>query len=163
MGSSSTTLAERLVRLLPRLRSRLAKRTPDADDATQDVMVRALRYSEGFDESRPLWPWVRRIADRVVVDRSLRAAKEPLAGEFDDPVDESSTGERESEEVVERLLAGLRTIERDVLVAFHVQEHSVGEIARSMGLPEGTVRSHLSRARKKLAGLGREGRTKNER
>jgi RNA polymerase sigma-70 factor (ECF subfamily) len=54
-------------------------------------------------------------------------------------------------EQVERMLVPLSPVEREVLLRFHQREESVAEIARALALPEGTVKSHLSRARHKLA------------
>ena len=49
------------------------------------------------------------------------------------------------------MLEHLDTTEREALVRFHARGESVREIATSLGLPEGTVKSHLHRARQKLA------------
>ena len=62
----------------------------------------------------------------------------------------------ENRELVARLLDGLSRNERDVLIRFHCHEESILEIARSLGKPEGTVKSLLHRARRKLAEGGRK-------
>jgi DNA-directed RNA polymerase specialized sigma24 family protein len=51
------------------------------------------------------------------------------------------------------VLAVLRPLEREVLLRFHQNMESVREIALATDMPEGTVKSHLSRARRRLAEL----------
>jgi RNA polymerase sigma-70 factor (ECF subfamily) len=51
------------------------------------------------------------------------------------------------------LLAGLEPIERTVLLCFHRDGRPVAAIARELRLPVGTVKSHLSRGRSRLAAL----------
>lgn len=51
-------------------------------------------------------------------------------------------------------LAALSDIQRDVVTLFYLQERSVRDVAAMLDLPEGTVKSHLHRARLVLAGMG---------
>jgi RNA polymerase sigma-70 factor (ECF subfamily) len=48
---------------------------------------------------------------------------------------------------LERRLERLPDVQREVITSFYLQEKSVGEVARMLDLPEGTVKSHLHRAR----------------
>lgn len=57
---------------------------------------------------------------------------------------------REDAALLRRELAFLSSAYRDIVVAYYLQDCSVGEIARRLGLPEGTVKSKLFRARQKL-------------
>ena len=54
-------------------------------------------------------------------------------------------------DTVEELLGRLSPVEREVMVRFHQREQLIVEIARELRTPEGTVKSHLHRARRKLA------------
>jgi RNA polymerase sigma factor (sigma-70 family) len=58
--------------------------------------------------------------------------------------------EREFEELVEGQLQRLSHVERAVLVLYHQEERTYEQIALALGLPIGTVRTHLHRGRKKL-------------
>jgi RNA polymerase sigma-70 factor (ECF subfamily) len=51
---------------------------------------------------------------------------------------------------VERELARLPLVEREVLTLFYLQELSLGDVAEVLGVPVGTVKSRLFRARKLL-------------
>ncbi len=51
----------------------------------------------------------------------------------------------------ERLLANLPEEQREIIVLFYLQERSIEDVAAMLDLPEGTVKSHLHRARKAMA------------
>lgn len=153
-----------LARALPRLRGILARRGRvaglEAEDVAQEVAVRALRYRARFDERRGLWPWLRRLAERVLLDQRAALARRVGAGTALDPdASPARAGEAEldADEELAHLLAPLARVEREVLLRFHRDGQAVRAIAAALGLPEGTVKSHLSRARRRLAGLGDKG------
>jgi RNA polymerase sigma factor (sigma-70 family) len=63
--------------------------------------------------------------------------------------------ESEFQELVEGQLQRLSQVERAVLVLYHQEERTYEQIALALGLPIGTVRTHLHRGRKKLReGIG---------
>jgi len=157
-------LEERLASALPRLRAHVARssrRVPgvDPDDVAQEVVARALRYRATYDARRELWPWLRRVAEHVLIRQRAAGSRHPQPLAEHEPAAPEPVLEGESREEVARLLAGLKPIERDVLVRFHVRLESVREIARALGLREGTVKSHLSRARRRVAELPEPGDT----
>lgn len=149
-------LEERLIGALPRLRAHLASKRGrvsgcELDDVAQEVITRALRYRESFDATRALWPWLRRMADLVLLDQHSAEARRPALSDELDPTAPEETVTLDARDEVERLLAQLPAREREVLVRFHQLEQSVRMIAEAMRLPQGTVKSHLSRARRRLA------------
>lgn len=142
---------------LPRLRGllrRLAGATGDVDDLVQEVWLRAQRYRASFDPDRSLQGWLATTAYRVFLDQRARDGRAPTpAGDASEAWlarPESDPAERER---VELLLAALRPVERDVLLRFHRDRHTLAEIAQALRMPEGTVKSHLHRARARLAGI----------
>ena len=52
-----------------------------------------------------------------------------------------------------RCLAALPDVQREVITLFYLQEKSVKDVADLLDLPEGTVKSHLHRARRALAAM----------
>ena len=137
---------------LPKLRALLLKLAPasEVDDLVQDVIARALRYRESFDNERPLGPWLAKTALHAYLDQR---AKQQREGPVESPRDRAAEPDWsvEQREVVAHLLSKLEPIEREVLVRFHQHGESVREIAAAIGLPPGTIKSHLHRARKRLA------------
>jgi RNA polymerase sigma-70 factor (ECF subfamily) len=141
----------------PRVRSYLARLIPrtEVDDLVQETLTRAWRYRAGFDSGKELGPWLRATALRVALDHRARKQREPAtAGLEQEPVARPVDSADELEEVG-ALLARLDATEREVLVRFHRLGHGVAEIAAALRLPVGTVKSHLHRARRKLAREGR--------
>lgn len=143
--------------LLGFLRRLLGREAAEADDLGQEVAARALTYRGAFEAGRPLGPWLRRTALRVVIDHRTRVSRMPAgaeqAQERADPA--SSPAERSAlRDEVEHLLGQLSEIERRVLLLFHRDGASTAEIARDLDLPVGTVKSHLHRARRQLASRG---------
>ena len=59
----------------------------------------------------------------------------------------------EEKRLLGRALSELSPSERRAVDLFYSQGLSVGAAAREMGVPAGTVKSHLHRARRKLAAL----------
>jgi RNA polymerase sigma-70 factor (ECF subfamily) len=146
-------LRERLRDEAPRLRAfvvRLFGRADaDAEDVAQETLSKAWRYRAAFDAGRELGPWLRAAALRVFLDHRERKAREPegLETEPAAPARDSVA----SRDALEHGLAVLSGIERDVLLRFHRGQESIAEISKRLSMPEGTVKSHLHRARRKLA------------
>lgn len=147
------SLEERLVGELPGLRAylrRVAGAGCDVEDMLQEVAARALKYAHAFDHERALGPWLRGLALRVVLDHRERARRAPHALEHAPESSERNLEHVEHRDDVARLLSKLPAVERDVLVRFHARGESVREISDALGMPEGTVKSHLHRARRRL-------------
>jgi RNA polymerase sigma-70 factor (ECF subfamily) len=155
-SGGSEPLEEELARLLPRLKGQLARsgrgvQGLEAEDLAQEVAARALRHRGRFDRARALWPWLRKLAQRVLFDQRAASARRRAREVALEAEPAARVTDGDGREEVERLLAPLSAREREVLLRFHVQEESVATIAAALALPEGTVKSCLSRARRKLA------------
>lgn len=130
----------------------------DADDAAQDAFLAALVKLEQYDASRPFGPWLMRIVANAATDRGRRRRvrrAEPLdeglvaGGQRPDVVAEREVlGER-----LRQALAELPERRRIAVVLFDVEGYSHAEIAGILGMPEGTVRSEVFHARRRLRTL----------
>jgi RNA polymerase sigma-70 factor (ECF subfamily) len=124
----------------------------DAEDATQDVFVRAFRYLDHWDATRPLRPWLMTIAANRCRTRLSKRTKTPVAMEHaheiagDNPVRSLDLAEE-----LQRGLGELRDDYRLCFLLFYEQQLSVQEVAATLECPEGTVKTWLYRARKFLA------------
>ena len=152
-GGRSDPYSELLTDAIPSLRA-YARRligtasVVDAEDLVQEVLTRALRYRANFDPERPVLPWLKRMTLHTYIDLRARRDAEALPDEPAAPHTLDAMAEREA---VEKLLEPLSELERSILTRFHSRAESIREIAADLGLPEGTVKSHLHRARRKAA------------
>lgn len=162
---SAKSLEQGLEACLPRLSGHFRGQGPtsgaEAEDLAQEVALRALRHRDSFDPQRALWPWLKRLARNVRADHFRRAAREEqrLAGEeLPAGVEAQTTSRRvahtaalEARDELTRALTRLSPLERDILLRFHERGDSIAAISQALGHPEGTIKSHLHRARRRLA------------
>src|SRR5213593_1436220 len=130
----------------------------DPDDAAQDGMLSALLKLEQYDPRRPFGPWLLRIVANAATDRRRRRTVRRV-----DPLDPGlvAGGARPDRTAERRALAqGLREAlaelperRRIAVVLFDVEGYSHAEIADVLGIPEGTVRSEVFHARRRLRAL----------
>jgi RNA polymerase sigma-70 factor (ECF subfamily) len=151
-----------------RLAYTLLRDPAEADSLTQDVFVKAFRALPDFKGDAAFETWLTRIAINAVRDvvrrrrpvvsfGDLRGAGEEDGPEIParlDPADGTSP-ERDllSREIRRRIadaLVALSPRQRAVFVMKHYEERSIAEIGAATGLDEGTIKSHLFRATRKL-------------
>jgi RNA polymerase sigma-70 factor (ECF subfamily) len=138
----------------PRLVGYLTVLTGSADDAeeiAQDAFAQALRHwSKVRDYDQPT-AWLYRVATRLAISRGRRAtvARRGLTrlravpqDRVEHPVDDRVD--------LDAALATLPVEQRAVLLLHHVHDLPVKEVARRLGIAEGTVKSRLARARAAL-------------
>ena len=124
-------------------------------DATQDVFVVVHRRLDEFEGRSQLRTWIIGICRRVASDyrRRPRAQREVITGasEIERLVDTKSAaavGEQtQRAELARALLDRLPEEQREVFILFELEQLSGEEIAAELGIPVGTVRSRLRRAR----------------
>jgi RNA polymerase sigma-70 factor (ECF subfamily) len=132
----------------------------DAEDVTQESLVRALRGIRGFDPERPLRPWLLGIAANRCRTALARRRRLPTAVDsIDEPGVEDAPPPLDHDELRVELQRGLEKLRPDyrlVFTLYHEQELSYDDIARTLGRPLGTIKIWLHRARLELAAhLGR--------
>ena len=147
-----------------RMLVRLTGRRDGIDDLAQDVFLRLFRALPGFRNEALVSTYLYRITVNVAQDEWKRRRRvdrthvsisdESTAWEdrleHPGPNPEQGLEEREFQQLVEEHLMRLSTVERAVLVLYHQEERSYEQIAGTLGLPIGTVRTHLHRGRKKM-------------
>ncbi|MGC1273455.1 MAG: sigma-70 family RNA polymerase sigma factor [Planctomycetaceae bacterium] len=133
-------------------------RREDAEDVAQDVFLRTFRSLHRWDSGRPLTPWLAAIAAnrcRTALDRRSRL---PFSTAMSEQVAAPPAGAAELAEELQFALQQLRPDYRRCFELFYQREMSVIEVSERLGVPEGTVKTWLHRARKELADhLGRRG------
>lgn len=135
---------------LNRLRNR-----EDAEDVSQQTLVRAVRHLRHWDSKRPLRPWVQAIA--INRCRTHLSQRNHQTRTFDPSIDMSGPEHRmltlDLAEELELALGKIRDEYRNCFILFHQQELSITRVAEIMKCPEGTVKTWLHRARRELAEL----------
>ena len=132
---------------------RMLGQRQDAEDASQETFLRVLRNLHRWDAARDFEPWLLAIAGNrcrtALATRKRRPAAEALADQIADG-EPDHRGARQLAEEVDLALADVRDDYRQAFVLFHEHELSYGEIAESMGVPLGTVKTWVHRARREL-------------
>ena len=133
---------------------RLGVRDADRDDLVSEVFVRVHRELDRYDESRPIRPWLFAFAARVASDhrRLARHRREVLGDEAHEepssmPLPDRALESSEAKRLVDRALDELDLDKRAVFVLHDLDETPVPEIARALGIAEGTAYSRLRAAR----------------
>jgi len=159
------------------LAARLLGDGEEARDVAQEVFLQVYRTLGRFEGRSSLKTWIYRIVvnqchnrrrfwhrrgrDREeALDEGLAAPDRFGGGAWQaSPYQQAVAGERARK--VQRALLGLRFDQRTVLVLREIEGLSCEEVAGALGIPEGTVKSRLSRAREalreKLLGVIEEG------
>jgi len=137
----------------------IARNASDAEDAAQDGFVKAWRALGRFREGAPFRPWLLQIVANEARNRrrsagrranlALRAATEELSGgAAPSPEATLLSGEQRSE-----LLAAVDELpeeQRTVVALRYFLGLSEHEVAETLGVPQGTVKSRTARALERL-------------
>ncbi|HEX9973677.1 MAG TPA: sigma-70 family RNA polymerase sigma factor [bacterium] len=155
------TLVEEHQRLVSHIVFRMIPKHADQEDICQDVFIQIYQNLGSFKFESKLSTWIARIAYNRCINY-LEKKKTPL---FDDLSPEEETIETQSEDSIapdtftehqdrsSRLQVEIDKLPiqyRSILTLYHLDEMKYNEIAEITGLPEGTVKSYLFRARKQL-------------
>ena len=141
-------------KLMFRVAFSVLRHRQDAEDVAQEAFVRAHRSFHQLRDRERFRAWLVRTTWRLAIDH-LRTAKRRVAREQLHALNASSTtddtaaaSERASQlwEAIDALPEKLRI----VVVLASMDGHDMAEVAALLGVPEGTVKSRLFMARKKL-------------
>lgn len=127
-----------------------------ADELTSETFAQAFEHRQSYDRNRPdARPWLYAIAHNLLrhhyrdEERGLRVyarrGVDPMLPAFDSRLD--SVGSVLADTELADALAELTRQERDVLLLIAWAELDYKEVAEALGIPVGTVRSRLNRAR----------------
>lgn len=141
---------------------RMVQQPEDTRELSQDVFLRVFQRLHQFRFESSLATWIGRIAFSVA-SRHLRRKRLPIVDLGDDdaaeaPIERIGDGfdlQQQSERVdllghLARVLEGLPPLQRTLVTLYHLDELPIADIAAITDLPEGTIKSHLFRARLKL-------------
>lgn len=137
-----------------------AQASDEAEDVAQEAFVAAYDKRSSFRRGEPFRPWLYRIAVNRCLDRLRSESRRPALLEIEsvpepslsggDPVEALLT--EEGEKLLSAAVAALPPKLRAVFLLRHLDDLSYEEIAAAVGVPLGTVKTHLFRARAQLRG-----------
>ena len=154
-------LVRRHTRVIYTLALRTLGMELDAEDAVQEIFLKAYRGLDRFDSDRRFFPWLYSIAVNHL--RSIRRRPAfrnrsetlPLSEELlpapDTLEPEQQAMAAATRDLVTIALGRLRPIQRRVFLLRQTQGLSTAETSELLNLPENTIKTHLRRAREKVA------------
>jgi RNA polymerase sigma-70 factor (ECF subfamily) len=131
----------------------------DAEDITFDTFIKCFNALASFDTSKPFTTWLFTIAHNLTMDHfrkhkiefeyidEFHASSDDLVGEFE---------KKKKTEQIDRALATLPPVDRELVILFHKEEHTYQEISEIMDMPITTIKTRLHRARKRLSSIVHE-------
>lgn len=145
-------LVRRHARFVRDLMRRMGAEAALADDLTQEAFVSALKSLPGYRLEAPFPAWIRTVAARIYLKRKAKDARTLVMAE---PVDAAAPCEPAGLHADARmdLDAALKTLspaERACVTLCHGAGLTGQEIADALGVPLGTVKSHVTRGLEKL-------------
>src|SRR3979490_3277339 len=147
---------ETIAQLRPRLHrycSRMTGSVMDGEDVVQDALFEAYRKLDQYDDSRPLTPWLFRIAHNRCIDflrrREVRVEAETsaVAPDFVSPVEPDGPVLGRA---VEHLVLRLPAMERACVLLKDVFDYTLEEIAELVSSTVGGVKAALNRGPSQL-------------
>ena len=144
----------------------------DAEDMTQDVFLKIYSNLSSFDTGRgSLQVWITTMTRNLLVDNFRRTRNQRATSSLDEnwesaeelkPVDRlvaggpsphESAAQKELAKMVQEALSRVSIELREAVILRDLQDLDYKEIAQVLGIPEGTVKSRISRGRAELARL----------
>ncbi len=132
-----------------------------AEDVAQEVFIKVYRSLQGFDGTAAFSTWLYRVTRNVCVDMLRSGRHRPVPTDLVDltlaaPDDTATSAITRA--MLESAVRGLTPEDRDAISAVGLFGMSYAEAGKALGVPEGTVKSRVFRARRTLAtALGRTG------
>lgn len=155
-----STLIDRYKRLVSHIVFKIVKSNEDRQDIAQDVFIKVYQNLADFKGDCKLSSWIGRIAYNTSLNhigKKREELLEDLAEDFsldgiaDSSVlpDEAATNSNMSE-ILKQEISRLPAPYNVIISLYHLDELTYQEIAQVTGMPDGTVKSYLFRARQQL-------------
>ena len=131
-----------------------------AEEVAQDIFLKLWQALPAYDGRAAPSTWLYTIARNTCLS-AVRSDSRRKARPLDSIAEPAATGVEAGRDVLNRIdleqcLERLPQIQREVITLFYLQEKSIDEVARMLDLAQGTVKSHLYRARLALAAMIKE-------
>jgi RNA polymerase sigma-70 factor (ECF subfamily) len=145
----------------------------EAEDAAQDVFLKAFQALPKFQPKASLYTWLYRIATNTCIDYKRKPVWESIFGSAEegdrlvhdrasvDPSPEKLYQSKQTGQVLQESLGRLSPKLRAIIILKEIEEQSYEEIADILDISLGTVKSRISRAREELQKIMKKFREQN--
>ena len=125
----------------------------EAEECVQEAFVRAWAHRRKLDRAEYPEAWVRTTAYRLAVSRGRRTTRGRRPADRALGAATETAAPSETHVALVAALKQLPQAQRQALVLHHLADLPVQQVAREVGVPEGTIKARLSRGRAALAAL----------
>lgn len=149
-------------RLVLHVVGRVVQRQEEVEDISQEVFIKVFKQLKRFRGESRLSTWIAKIAYNTSISclrKQLRRGEQSydekpalIAFERDSSLNQKIVEKEEAKKYLMLMIETLPVNYRTVLTLYHLEEFSYKEIEQITEMPEGTIKSYLSRARKLLKG-----------
>ncbi len=149
-------------RLVLHVVGRMVQQNDEVEDICQEVFIKVFKTLKRFRGDSKLSTWIATIAYNTAITHIRKQKRrgevsyneQPalISAEKDTGLNQKVIEKEEAKKYLLQLIETLPVNYRTVLTLFHLEEFSYKEIEEITGMPEGTIKSYLSRARKILKG-----------
>ena len=127
----------------------------EADDLYQDTWVKVIRSFDSFDHTKDFEPWLTKLCVNTYRDKLRRLSRSPFlnftSNETKDAVFSTTPApEREDYSDLYAAIDQLPEKLRLAIILFYFEDMDISKTAQTLGIPPGTVKSRLNKARKLL-------------
>ncbi len=170
-GAAWENLVRRYNRKIYNICYRFTGSADEAEDLTQEVFIKVYRNLDNFDASRgSFMTWMVTMTRNLLVDHFRKTRQEratdsldAATGEEEDsltlasqlqatgPSPDSLVQSRQTQQMVQQALQKLSPELREAVILRDLQDMDYREIAQTLRVPEGTVKSRINRGRTELA------------
>lgn len=139
---------------------RMINQQEDAEDICQEVFIRVFRDIGKFRGESKLSTWIGKITYNTCIDHLRKKGREKtyatdnlgtiLAGKISPDSASSRVDKTYLKDIVHKIIEAMPVHYRTVITLYHLEEMSYKEMEEITGMPEGTIKSYLSRSRQIL-------------
>lgn len=152
------TLIAQHQRLVAHMVGRLVDNHEDREELCQDVFLKVYSSIQSFKFDSKLSTWIATIAYRMSVNYLRKHKSRPIEEDLDkvsftQGVEDRVFEKEDYSAFIQKLVQQMPFNYRNVLTLFYLEGFSYPEIVKVTGMPEGTVKNYLFRAKKKLKEL----------
>jgi len=155
-------LVSKYQRLVLHVVARIVQQNDEVEDICQEVFIKVFKTLKKFRGDSKLSTWIATIAYNTAISHIRKQKRRGEVSYSEDPtliIAEKDSGlnqkiveKEEAKKYLMQLVESLPVNYRTVITLFHLEEFSYKEIEEITGMPEGTIKSYLNRARKVLKG-----------